>query len=362
MIQFPETASREWQAVAATAEKAGEVRERIERDTRVANRLEELHVSHEAKLMFQQAIDAESTPILEMVTLTEYRNDPGSHPVDLIEGVVRKDGLTLVLGPSGAGKSTIALQMSHSILTGTPWFGQAVTPLSGGLGVASYDMDAGQMLDWVDGMPGLDPDRLSVVNAHRRGHPIGVPSHRRQIAEDWRARGVEVVIIDSFSASFYGHDQNDAAATMAHYRDLKLFALTEVGAKLLIVIVHSTAASPSKARGSSAHHDTADNVVLVEQDEKTGTRKITSLKYREPRGARRQMTPIMVGALDPQTNLAGVDAAAMNMEGLHISPALAASLGFSVVPETIEEPAEFGLLESVEMFDDLDDYVEGANQ
>lgn len=355
MIQFPETASREWQAVAAKVVAAGAVRERIERDTRVANRLEDLHVQHEAKLLFQQQIDAESTPTLEMVTLTEYRNDPGSHPVDLIEGVVRKDGLTIVLGPSGAGKSTLALQMSHSILTGTPWFGQAVTPLTGGLGVASYDMDAGQVLDWVDGMPGLDPDRISVVNAHKRGHPIGVPTLRKQIAEDWKSRGVEIVVIDSFSASFYGHDQNDAAATMAHYRDLKMFALTEVGAKLLIVIAHSTAASPSKARGSTTHHDTADNIVLAELDPKTGNRMVTSLKYREPRGARRQMTPILIGALDPVTNLADIDIAAMNMEGLPISPALAAAAGFTAIPDTLEDPLDFGALDPDDMFDDLDD-------
>lgn len=361
MIQFPETANREWQAVAAKAAAAHAVRERIERDTRVANRLEELHVQHEAKLLFQQAIDAESTPTLEMVTLTQYRNDPGTHPVDLIEGVVRKDGLTIVLGPSGAGKSTLALQMSHSILTGTPWFGQAVTHLKGGLGVASYDMDAGQVLDWVDGMPGLDPDRISVVNAHKRGHPIGVPLLRRQIAEDWKARGVEVVVIDSFSASFYGHDQNDAAATMAHYRDLKMFALTEVGAKLLIVIAHSTAASPSKARGSTTHHDTADNIVLAELDPNTGVRKVSSLKYREPRGARKQMAPLMIGPLDPATNLATVDVAAMNMAGLHIPATIRADLGFADVPESIEDPEDLGMTSADDMFDDLDDYEEGVD-
>lgn len=356
MILFPETASREWESAAATVVRGAAVREKIERDTRVANRLEDLHVQHEAKNLFQQEIDAESTPALEMITLAEFRNDPSVHPADLIEGVVRRDGLTIALGPSGAGKSTIALQMAHSILTDTPWFGHKVTPLKGGLGVASYDMDAGQVLDWVDGMPGLDPDRVSVVNAYKRGHPLGVPLLRKQIAADWRSRNVEVVVVDSFSASFFGHDQNDAAATMAHYRDLKLFALTEVGAKLLIVIAHSTAASPSKARGSSTHHDTADNVVLVELNEQTGARKITSLKYREPRGQRKQMHPFMVGPLDPATNLAEVDAAAMNMAGMHITPEVAATLGFPDIPDTHEDPDEFGGLSlEDEYFDDLDD-------
>ena len=356
MIQFPETASREWESAAAAVDRGASVRQRIERDTRVANRLEELRIQHEAKVLFQQEIDAESTPALEMLTLTEFRNNPNHQPVDLIEGVVRRDGLTIALGPSGAGKSTIALQMAHSILTGTPWFGHAVTKLDGGLGVASYDMDAGQVFDWVDGMPGLDPDRVSVVNAYKRGHPLGVPLLRKRVAEDWRAKNVEVVVIDSFSASFFGHDQNDAAATMSHYRDLKLFALTEVGAKLLIVIAHSTAASPAKARGSSTHHDTADNVVLVERNEQTNVRTITSLKYREPRGQRKQMTPFMVGPLDPATNLAEVDVAAMNMAGLPITTEMAATLGFPDLPAPHSEPDDYGRLgiEDLEL-DDLDD-------
>ena len=360
MIQFPETASREWESVAATAVRGAAVRERIERDTRVANRLEDLRIQHEAKILFQQEIDAESTPALEMMTLSEFRSNPAQHPADLIEGVVRRDGLTIVLGPSGAGKSTIALQAAHSILTGTPWFGHAVTKLDGGLGVASYDMDAGQVLDWVDGMPGLDPDRISVVNAYKRGHPLGVPLLRKQIAENWKSKNVEVVVVDSFSASFFGHDQNDAAATMAHYRDLKLFALTEVGAKLLIVIAHSTASSPSKARGSTTHHDTADNIILVEKNETTGTRTLSSLKYREARGARKQMQPFMAGALDPVTNLADVDVAAMNMAGMPITPEMAATLGFPNLPNQHDEAEEFGLdIDDID-FDDLDDEGQGA--
>ena len=122
-------------------------------------------------------------------------------------------------------------------------------------------------------------------------------------------------MLDSFSASFFGSDQNDVVQVMEHYRDLKKFALTEVGAKGLIVITHSTKAKPTEPRGSSAHTDTADTMVLVVEEPTTGKRKVTMEKYREARGFK-PMSPVLVGAPDSATHLMDVDAGAMVMVGL----------------------------------------------
>jgi hypothetical protein len=199
----------------------------------------------------------------------------------------------------------------------------------------SYDMDAAIVMDWMVGFPGIDPSKVSVVNAYKRGNPMGVPSMRAQIAAAWRALSVETVMIDSFSASFFGHDQNDAAATQAHYRDLTKFALTEVGAKSLIVIVHSTEGSPHKARGSSVHHDVADSIVGVEG---TGTeqRKVKMVKYRAARG-QTQMNPVVVSAPDDVTHLVELDFGAMQLAGMPL-PAGAVAQAFSILPEPTEVP------------------------
>lgn len=197
----------------------------------------------------------------------------------------------------------------------------------------SYDMDASMVYDWMNGFPNLDPHKVSVVNAYKRGNPLGVPAMRAQIAKAWRQIGVEVVVIDSFSASFFGQDQNDAAATMHHYRDMKLFALTEVGARALIVIAHSTEGSPGKARGSSVHHDVADSIVAVEG---TGAqiRTVRMVKYRAARG-QHQMNPVMVGAPDSVTHLVDIDTGAMTMQGMALPPQLAAAQQF---PDTTAAP------------------------
>lgn len=336
MIQFPETAQVEWQAVADAANAAEELRLRIERGTKVEKEVEHLRVRHEATTLFQQEMDSEQTPVLEMMTVAEFQSNPTfTAPVDLIDGVLKDNSLCLVLGPSGSGKSTIAMQMIHSLSTGDDWLGQTAKPLTGAFGVLSYDMDASMLAAILVKYPGVDFAKLLLVNAFKRGNPLGVPQMRQRIAAEWRARNVEVVVLDSFSASFFGHDQNDAASTMAHYRDLKLFALTEVGAKALVVIVHSTEASPNKVRGSTVHHDVADSIVSYVAAP-TGERTARMVKYRAAPG-QHQMNPVVATAPDSVTHLVSLDLGAMALAGMQL-PAGSAAAAFTEVPEPTETP------------------------
>lgn len=335
MIRFPETLQLELEALARAANKAQEIRHQIEHDLKVQKETEVIRVRYEAKLIHQQELDAEQTPALEMGTLADYKNNPVLTPTDLIEGVVKSEGLCIMLGPSGSGKSTVALQMLHSLSTGEDWLGQPAKPLMGSVGVVSYDMDASMVYDWMSGYPNMDPSRVSVVNAYKRGNPLGVTAMRQQIAATWKAMNVEVVVIDSFSASFFGENQNDAAQTMHHYRDLKLFALTEVGAKAVIVIVHSTPDTPHKARGSTTHHDVADSIVSVEEL-KDHTREVRMVKYRAARG-QHQMNPVIIGAPDDVTHLVDLDTGAMTLAGMTLPPGYAGAV-FPDLPDAVDDP------------------------
>lgn len=335
MIRFPETAQAEWEIVADAANAEDNLRARLERDSKIEAETEKMRVRHAATLTFQQELDADQTPTLEMISLAGYQANPLAAPTDMIEGVVKNDGLTIFLGPSGSGKTTSALQMCYSMLTGEDWLGQRTDQIDGAVGILSYDMDGDLVLDWMTGFPNIDPHAVSVVNAHKRGNPLGVPALRAQIAAAWRAQKVEVVVLDSFSASFFGQDQNDAAATMHHYRDLKLFALTEVGARALVVIVHSTESNPAKARGSSVHHDVADSIITQWSDP-TGQRSLRMVKYRAARG-QVQMSPVVITAPDTVTHLVDLDLGAMTLAGMHLPPGAAAA-AFTDVPETYEAP------------------------
>lgn len=337
MIGFPETAQTEWQIVADAHNASAELRQRIERETNVEREVERLRIRHQAAMEFQYELEAGDTPDLEMMTLADYRNSPVSlAPTDVIDGVLKDEGLCVMLGPSGSGKSTLALQMFHSMMTGDIWLGRQVQKISGAVGALSYDMPGQLMMDWVDGFPGVDPNRISVINAYKRGNPLAVPQQRKQIADTWRAMNVQAVVIDSFSASFFAHDQNDAGLTMAHYRDLKKFALTEVGAKTLIVITHSTEGSPTKARGSTVHHDVADTIVAVEVDKTTQSRTVRMVKYRAARG-QHQMNPVVVTAPDDVTHLVDLDLGAMNLAGMSLPPGSSAA-AFTSLPSPTEAP------------------------
>lgn len=336
MIQFPETARTEWQIVADAAHAEEKIRQKIAHDNLVQNELAKMRQRHDAKVLLDQELSAEQTPGLTIVTGTDYMNSPNhAAPTDLIEGVLKNNGLCVLVGPAGTGKTTLALQMLHSLSTGADWLGQTAKPLSGGMGVLSYDQDASISLDWMS-QSGIDMSRISLVDAYGKGNPLAVPALRQQIVTTWRAMNVEAIVLDSFSASFFGQNQNDTAETMNHYRDLRFFALTEVGAKALVVLTHSTAANPHKVRGSTVHNDVADSIIVMVKDDKTGERTVSIDKYRAGRG-QTAMSPVVVTAPDSVTHLVGLDVGAMTLAGMSI-PANAVGGVFPDLPPANEAP------------------------
>lgn len=357
MIRFPETVQKEWDHAALAVEAAAALKARIERDTLVERKLEDLRIRHQAEVQFQAELAAENTPALDMMTLAEYKANPAmAGPGDLIEGAMKDEGLCLMLGPSGSGKSTLALQALHSLMTGTSFLGQPVQQIAGSVGVLSYDMSGSLVMDWMSGFPGVDDHKISVVNAYKQGNPLAVPAHREAIANLWKAMKVEVVVVDSFSASFFGRDQNDAAEAMSHYRDLKAFALTECGARAVIVIVHSTESSPTKPRGSTVHQDVADSIVscwVPNKAQGDPSRHVDITKYRQHRTAAgtmsHQMDPVVISAPDDITHLVALDAAGMMLAG-HTLPQ-----GTSVDDAFPDLPEGFAVADTDSSFDSEED-------
>lgn len=339
MIQFPETARAEWQAIADVEHATASLRARIERGVSVEKEVERLRVRHEAQTLFNAELVAGDTPALEMGSIADFIAMSQTTVVDLIDGVLKDHSLCTVLGPSGVGKTTVALQMLHSLLTGDDWLGQPVQKIDGRVGILSYDQNSGMMANWIVAS-GMDVRQVLMVNAHGRGNPLAVPEMRAQIANTWRAAEVEVILVDSFSASFAGADQNDTAQTMTYYRDMMKFAYTEVGARALLMIVHSTAASPLKARGSTAHKDVADSVVAetwTDPQDITSPRQLQMVKYREGIG-QTEMSPVIVTYPDDVTHLVGLDTGAMTLANLPIPASVKAAAAFTVVPQPIEQP------------------------
>lgn len=337
MVQFPETAAVEWKTVADQTKVKDELRRRIERGTKVEKEVDALHVRHAAKLQFEQELDADLTPPVVIQTMEDYLKQNTPVLVDMIDGVLKENSVCLMLGPAESGKSTLMVQMMHSLLTGADWLGQPTKPLMGSVGLLSYDQDIAIPINWMSKM-GVPHDRISPIDLNGKGHPLNVPSERSRIAAAWKMMNVEVVFIDSFSASFSAAaagDQNDTGDVMNWYSSVKKFVFNEVGAKAVVVIVHSTDANPLKPRGSTAHRDVADSIISVTRGE-DNKRKVRMTKYRA--GLNQvEMAPVIVTDPDAVTHLVKIDSGAMSMEGMRL-PASVAAEAFEEMPEPINEP------------------------
>lgn len=348
MIKFPESAQNEWKIIADAAEVDARIRRKIAHDTLVERELERMRQRHEAKVLLDQELNAARTPALNIISGTDFMNTPTlAPPTDLIDGVAKNKGMCILLGPGGTGKTTLALQMLHSLSTGTDWLGQTTKPLTGSMGILSFDQDASITLDWL-AQTGTDMSRVSLMDAYTSGNPLAVPEFRSQLVEAWRRSNVEIIVLDSFTASFFGENQNDPTQMMAYYRDIKQFALQEVGAAGLIVIAHSTEANPRKVRGSSVHTDAADSMVAVWKDQQD-QRHIEMTKYRAGRG-QQAMSPIIITQPDSVTHLVDVDAGAMTLAGLQLPPSVGGQM-FDAMPDTYEEPNT----DSISEFDDSEE-------
>lgn len=353
MVQFPETAAVEWKTVADQTKVKDELHKRIQRGTKVEQEVDKLHIRHSAKQQFEQELDADLTPPVVIQTMEDYLKQNTPVLVDMIDGVLKENSVCLMLGPAGTGKSTLMVQMMHSLLTGADFLGQSTKPLMGSVGLLSYDQDIAIPINWMSKM-GVPHDRISPIDLNGKGHPLNVPSERSRLAKAWRLMNVEVVFIDSFSASFSaaaGGDQNDTGDTMNWYSSVKRFAFNEVGAKAVVVLVHSTDANPLKPRGSTAHKDVADTILVVQRTS-DNKRKVHMEKYRAGLN-QTEMDPVIVTAPDAVTHLVKIDSGAMSMEGMRIPPSVAAE-AFVEMPEPINEPVyEQAEVEDVsEFFDD----------
>lgn len=310
MIEFPrDLQDRIDDAVKAErerheAESAKEFREKVERE------LDRLRVREAAQDAWNTEKAERDTPELQIGDAEEMEEYAEPDQPDLIAGVLKDHGTALFIGKSGSGKTTLALQAAHCLLTGTPFLeaghrpGQEVQKIEGRVGVISHDMPLGLLLNWIKAYPESDRSRYRVVNAHARGYPLNVPLMRQKIVKDFRDKAVEVIVVDSFAASFPGDNQNDNDQVLKHYLDLQKFALTEVGARALIVIAHAGKGSQESARGASAHHDVADTVMAVTMDEEKPDkpRYLTMSKYRAGMGEY-EMVPGTVTEPDDFTHL-----------------------------------------------------------
>lgn len=242
-----------------------------QRDEAVAitQELRNLRVRRKAK----ELDDAERRPLAEPFdagTLAEIMKRPAPPPAR-IECIVPWNAATLLVAQRKAGKTTLGLNMAHSLITGEPFLGSfEVQPVTGRVAFLNFEVSGHQIAGWAH-KRGLPDDRLFLVNLRGRPNPFRDPQELATLAALLRSQEVETIIVDPFGRAYSGDSQNDNGEVGRWLLALDEFARSGVGAKDIVLAVHS-GWNPERSRGASALEDWPDSIVTLTRDEKSDLR------------------------------------------------------------------------------------------
>jgi hypothetical protein len=203
-----------------------------------------------------------------------------------IEGIMTGGGVLMVTAQRKTGKSTFVLNLAKSLVDGSPLMGdRAVKPIEAEatVGFLNFEMEPKQIAEWFAGISDGDVGlmrRVKPFNLRGRKNLLASRRGRALLAEKLRERSCEVLILDTFGASFDGEDQNSAGETRKWLDELLRWSREDAGVKELIVTAHS-GWSGNRARGSSALEDWPDDIVYLSTDDPDDP---TAARYIRARG------------------------------------------------------------------------------
>ena len=200
---------------------------------------------------------------LGVVTLAEVLALP-LEPAYRVDSLIPAEAGTLVVAQRKTGKTTLTLNLARSLLSGEPFLGLGVRPLSGTVAVLNFEVSERQLGRWA-AEHGIDDSRMILVNLRGRSNPLARPAERDRLAAELRAREVEAVIVDPFGRAYSGDNQNDAGQVGAWLSDLDRLAREGVGANDVILTAHA-GWNGERTRGASALEDWADSVITMTRD------------------------------------------------------------------------------------------------
>jgi hypothetical protein len=172
-------------------------------------------------------------------------------------------GLGFLVGNSGYGKSFVALDLTLSIRTGTPWFGVEVEQRNVLLVLGEGESGYTERIDAWCQYHGMDVDEVKEhVYFITEAHLISL-TQQAELSKLVRDLDIGFVLIDTLSTTFGIDDENNNALLSNVMRQLKK-ALTNTA---VMVVHHPTGSSEEsdkpKLRGATAIHYNAEYVYTL---------------------------------------------------------------------------------------------------
>jgi hypothetical protein len=223
-----------------------------------------------ASVTFADAVQAAGREVkaqgVKLYTLDEVADRPP--PEWLIDGILIKKSTALLGAPMGNYKSIHAADMALAVATGRPAFGtHKVTEPGLVIYLTNEDFDGiiDFMRDWCRerGIPADSKNvkiRLCETTPQVRDG-ANVAAHFSAIRELAAGEPVALVLIDTFSKSFGGLDEN-SSRDMKVYTDMADAMVKEFGCAVLTV-VHQGANTDKVTRGSTDLPSNTNNVMTI---------------------------------------------------------------------------------------------------
>ncbi|MCH8564732.1 AAA family ATPase [Nesterenkonia sp. LB17] len=254
-----------------------QLRQRVVRDAREA--LEREDAATSGKLLAPVSLDDEVE----------------EGPAERIEGILFTGGKLGISAKAKAGKTTFTMNLVRSLTTGEPFLGEFETvPVQGTVGYLNYEMPKRKFQENARRM-GIDLNKVRVFHGREGFNPFTHPEQWRVIAEDFKAHGVEVLILDPLSNAFPFNSQ-DNAGEMRRFLNLVNDLRIECGASEQIIVMHAGKGHADHSpRGSSVQEDDPDNLLYIK--ESAGKRKFST------KGRHDEDIPDTGLTFDPMTQL-----------------------------------------------------------
>lgn len=197
---------------------------------------------------------------ITVLSISEMRNM--RPPEWLIDGIITKNGLSMLWGPSGAMKSFLGVDIALPIATGLAWHGRAVQQ-----GLVFYVAAEGshglakRVLGWcAERGKGLPEDNFLLIP-----QPVALA----QEIDDLIAvilsyeRMPALIIIDTVARTFGAGNENQQQDMNAYVQALDRLRIA-TGAHVM-VIHHSGVGDAARERGSNVLRGAADTIIKVER-------------------------------------------------------------------------------------------------
>ena len=212
---------------------------------------------------------------IEWVTAKELLAEQTPEIAFRVEGLWPVGGNVLLSAQAKAGKSTMAMNLTKSLIEGSPFLGTFKTEKPHGkIAIADLELSRTNLQSWLSTI-GVDTEDVLVIPM--RGKASGFATAlldkqaRGELAARFREENVEVLIIDPLSVLLNGAgiDENSNTDVGGMLRNGISALREEAGISDVLVIHHAGHGAKSRSRGASVIMDWPDALWTLTVDSNT---------------------------------------------------------------------------------------------